>query len=181
MFAATSTQMYASKKQSQPKHCSASCTPPRVLDLVHNVTNPMLQIATAAVEYQCPSPCITIERILITAATPKRETQKKWLSGHVHKQRGKEAKRQRGKEQQQDKMPKPPWVVMSQSEQVKENESKRMSRRVLHTQQQSYARSPSIFNRDVYTGRHHNIRAADPETTISVSPRERAGKSLLKS
>ena len=57
------------------------------------------------------------------------------LSGHVHKQRGKEAKRQRGKEakrqrgkeQQQDKMPKPPWVVMSQSEQVKENESKRMS------------------------------------------------------
>ena len=110
MFAATSTQMYASKKQSQPKHRSASCTPPRVLDLVHNVTNPMLQIATAAVEYQCPSPCITIERILITAATPKRETQKKWLSGHVHKQRGKEAKRQRGKEQQQDKMPKPPGL-----------------------------------------------------------------------
>ena len=129
MFAATSTQMYASKKQSQPKHCSASCTPPRVL-------------APAAVEYQCPSPCITIERILITAATPKRETQKKWLSGHVHKQRGKEAKRQRGKEQQQVNMPKPPWVVMSQSEQVKENESKRMSQRVLHTQQQSYARSP---------------------------------------
>ena len=76
----------------------------------------MLQIATAAVEYQCPSPCITIERILITAATPKRETQKKWLSGHVHKQRGKEAKRQSSKEQQQDKMPKPPRVVMSRSE-----------------------------------------------------------------
>jgi len=50
-----------------------------------------------------------------------------YISKEAKRQRGKEAKRQRGKEQQQDKMPKPPWVVMSQSEQVKENESKRMS------------------------------------------------------
>ena len=131
MFAATSTQMYASKKQSQPKHRSASCTPPRVLDLVHNVANPMLQIATAAVEYQCPSPCITIERILITAATPKRETQKKWLSGHVHKQRGKEAKQQ-GTTTRQDAQTPPgcdesKW--MSRREWVEVNESKRMSQR----------------------------------------------------
>ena len=73
----------------------------------------MLQIATAAVEYQCPSPCITIERILMTTGTPKRETQKRWLSGHVHKQRGKEAKRQRGKEAKNNnktRCPNPPGL-----------------------------------------------------------------------